>query len=342
MPSWNFASDNTSGVHPAIMDALNRANEGAAPPYGDDPWTARAAAAFVRLFGKDTEVFLVPQGTGSNVLGLRAMTAPWQSILVSDSAHTLTSESGAVEAVLGARLTPLPSTHAKIDPAAVHRACSDLHLPHEPVPGVLALTQSTEVSTVYRADELRAICDAAHSHGLLVHMDGARFANAVASQNCDPRALANEAGVDMLSFGGTKNGLMYGEAILIFNPVLSRHFAVLRKQCLQLMSKQRFLGAQFEAYLHNDLWLKLASHANRMALRLAASLADCPHAPVAHPVDGNGVFVTLAPDLCERLQQHFAFGVNHATQAARFMCSFNTTEQEVTELATAIRNLKTA
>ena len=340
MPAWHFASDNTSGVHPRIMEALIRANEGAAPPYGDDPWTERAAQGFRRLFGKDVAVFLVPQGTGSNVLGLRAMTAPWQSILVSDSAHTLTSESGAVEAVVGARLTVLPAQHAKIAPEAVDRACTDLHLPHEPVPGVLALTQSTEASTVYNADELRALCAAARRHELLVHMDGARFANAVAALGCEPRTLANDAGVDMLTFGGTKNGLMFGEAILIFNPALARHFAVLRKQCLQLMSKQRFLGAQFEAYLEGDLWLELATHANAMARRLAKALETCPHARLAHPVDGNGVFVSLPPEQLERLHERFAFGVvDSAQHVARFMCAFNTTPGQVDELATAIREL---
>lgn len=337
MPTWDFASDNTSGVHPRIMEALLKANDGSAEPYGDDEWTARAAAAFRRMFGDDAEVFLVPQGTGSNVLGLRAMAAPWQSVLASSSAHTLTSESGAVEAVVGARITPLPASHGKITPEAVERACTGLHLPHEPVPGVLALTQTTEASTVYTVDELRALCATAKKHDLLVHLDGARFANAVASLGCDPRQLAREAGVDMLSFGGTKNGLMYGEAILIFNPALSRHFAVLRKQCLQLMSKQRFLGAQFEVYLQGDLWLELAAHANAMARRLALAVAGAPSLAFAHPVEGNGVFANLPPAALARLQERYAFGVvDPVNNTARWMCSFATTPAQVDELAAAV------
>ena len=203
-----FASDNTSGVHPKVMEALNKANVGAAEPYGDDPWTAEAEGCFKALFGDDVDVFLVPLGTGANVLGFNRMIRSWHSILCSDMAHTHTSESGAVEAVVGCKMTPIPSVHGKISAGALSAYLTDMGSPHHSQPGLVALTQSTEVATVYTPEEIKAIVDVAHANGLFVHMDGARIANAAVALGCDVRSFTKDLGVDMMSFGGTKNGMM--------------------------------------------------------------------------------------------------------------------------------------
>lgn len=335
-----FASDNTSGVHQKVMQALLAANEGPAVPYGDDPWTERAVAGFHSLFGEDVDVFLVPHGTGANVLALRAMVRPWRTVLLADVGHPVSSESSAVEAVSGCRLALLPSCHGKVDPADIAPAFH-VHTPHETAPGVLALTQSTELGTVYTADELRALCAEAHTHGIPVFMDGARFANAVAATGQDPRTLARETGVDVMTFGGTKNGLMYGEAILFFNRTFAQDFATQRKQALQLVSKQRFLGAQFEAYLEGGLWLEMAAHANAMARRLADGVAGHKAVSLVHPVETNGVFLSMQPAHQAQLLKQFLFHeVDAAAHTIRLMCAFNTTPAEVDNLVTAVCSLK--
>lgn len=334
-----FASDNTSGVHPTIMQALLAANEGPAVPYGDDPWTARAVDGFRRLFGEDVDVFLVPHGTGANVLTLRAMVRPWRTVLLADVGHPAAAESSAVEAVSGCRLALLPSHHGKVDPADIAPAFH-VHAPHETAPGVLALTQSTELGTVYTTDELRALCTEAHAHEIPVFLDGARFANAVAATGADPRTLAREAGVDVMTFGGTKNGLMYGEAVIFFKRAFAQDFATQRKQALQLVSKQRFLGAQFEAYLKDDLWLDMATHANNMARRLSDGVAGHGAVSLAHAVETNGVFLNMSPEHQSRLMQQYLFHeVDAAAHTVRFMCAFNTTPAEVDGLVAAVRSL---
>lgn len=227
-----FASDNTSGVHPKVMEALNKANVGAAEPYGDDPWTAEAEGCFKALFGDDVDVFLVPLGTGANVLGFNRMIRSWHSILCSDMAHTHTSESGAVEAVVGCKMTPIPSVHGKISAGALSAYLTDMGSPHHSQPGLVALTQSTEVATVYTPEEIKAIVDVAHANGLFVHMDGARIANAAVALGCDVRSFTKDLGVDMMSFGGTKNGMMMAESVVVFNKDFVRDFVTLRKQNL--------------------------------------------------------------------------------------------------------------
>ena len=212
-----FSSDNTSGVHPKVMEALNKANVGAAEPYGDDPWTAEAEGCFKALFGDDVDVFLVPLGTGANVLGFNRMIRSWHSVLCSDMAHTHTSESGAVEAIVGCKMTPLPSVHGKISAGALSAYLTDMGSPHHNQPGLVALTQSTEVATVYTPEEIKAIVDVAHANGLYVHMDGARIANAAVALGCDVRSFTKDLGVDMMSFGGTKNGMMMAESVVVFN-----------------------------------------------------------------------------------------------------------------------------
>lgn len=341
MTVCTFASDNTSGVHPRILQAMERANSGAAKPYGDDPWTAKAEAAFRKLFGDDIDVFLVMLGTGANTLGLRSMTRPWESIVCSNSAHTHTTESGAVEALTGCKMIPLPSVHGKIRAQDILEPLKARGSAHNPQPRVLALTQATEVATLYQIDELREICDLAHKNGLLVHMDGARIANATAALGGDVRKLTCEVGVDMLSFGGTKNGMLCGEAVVIFNRALAQNFLTQRKQCLQLHSKMRFLAAQFLEYFQDDLWLENARHANAMAARLAKHIEAMPHVSLAHPVEANGVFANLQAQHIAALQEKYYFyEVDSVHHTVRWMLSYDTTPEQVDQFAADIAALQ--
>ena len=332
-----FASDNTSGVHPKVMEALNKANVGAAEPYGDDPWTAEAEGCFKALFGDDVDVFLVPLGTGANVLGFNRMIRSWHSILCSDMAHTHTSESGAVEAVVGCKMTPIPSVHGKISAGALSAYLTDMGSPHHSQPGLVALTQSTEVATVYTPEEIKAIVDVAHANGLFVHMDGARIANAAVALGCDVRSFTKDLGVDMMSFGGTKNGMMMADSVVVFNKDFVRDFVTLRKQNLQLASKMRFLAAQYIAYFKDGLWLENARHANNMARLLADLISGMPHVELAHPVESNGVFVNMKPEHIAALQRQYMFHeVEPSVHTVRWMLSFNTSEEQVRAFAKAI------
>lgn len=342
MTICTFASDNTSGVHPRLLQALERANTGAAKPYGDDPWTAKAETAFRKIFGKDIDVFLVMLGTGANILGLRAMTRPWQSIICSDAAHTHTTESSAVEALSGCKMLPLPSKHAKIRAADILGPLQSRGNAHHPQPRVLALTQATEVATLYQVEELREICDLAHKNGLLVHMDGARIANATAALGGDVCTFTRDVGVDMLSFGGTKNGMMCGEAVVIFNRALAQDFLTQRKQCLQLHSKMRFLAAQFLEYFEGDLWLENAAHANAMASRLAGHIQCMSHVRLAHPVEANGVFAILEPRHIAALQEKYYFyEVDSVNHTVRWMLSYDTSPEQVDQFAADIASVQT-
>lgn len=341
MTLCHFASDNTSGVHPRILQAMEKVNIGPAKPYGDDPWTAEAEGVFRKIFGQDIDVFMVMLGTGANTLGLRAMTRPWQAIVCSDMAHTHTTESGAVEALIGCKMLPLPTVNGKIKAADILPQLEALGSPHHSQPKVLALTQATEVATLYQPEELRELCDVAHAHGMLVHMDGARIANATAALGGDVRAITRDVGVDMLSFGGTKNGMLCGEAVVIFNRALSQDFLTQRKQCLQLHSKMRFLAAQFLEYFKDDLWLENARHANAMAARLAARLTDMPHVSLAYPVDANGVFANLSPaHIAELQKKYYFYEVDSVHHTVRWMHSFDTTPEQVDEFANDIAKLK--
>ena len=338
MINCQFTSDNATGIHPAVMAKLAEANTGAAMPYGDDPWTARAQEAFTREFGAGCAVYPVPLGTGANVVGLRSMLAPWQGILAAQTAHIDTSEAGAVETVIGAKIRSLPTVNGKIWAADVARAADPVISAHHVQPRVLALTQSTECGTLYSLDEMRALCDAAHAGGMLVHMDGTRIANAAASLGVSLRAVSRDVGVDVLSFGGTKNGLMCGEAVVAFNPAVTEGMLTLRKQCCQLYSKMRFISAQFVAYFENDLWLANATHANAMGAYLAQSLASEPGVRLIYPAEVNAVFAAMEPAAIERLRTRYAFGVvDPENHVARWVCSFNTTTAEIDTFVQAIR-----
>jgi threonine aldolase len=326
---FGFESDNTAGAHPRILDALVRANEGYCLSYGADEYSAQGEAEFRKIFGADIEVFLALSGTGANVLALRSMLRPWQGVVCSDVSHIFQAESGAPEWGTGAKLLPVPSRDGKMAPDALDAYLPDLTNCHHSTPHVLSITQCTEEGSVYSVEETRALADRAHANGLLVHMDGSRLTNAVAALGEDVRTVTRDAGVDVLSFGGCKNGLLFGEAVVFFRPELAADFQTMRKQSLQLLSKMRFVAVQFIEAFKDGLWLENARHANGMARLLADGLAALPHIRV-RPPQSNAVFARMEPEHIARLQRDFAFVEwNPRIHEVRLMCSFRTTREEV-------------
>ena len=333
-----FASDNTAPAHPAVFAALLAANEGAAPAYGADPWTARATAWFRSQFGEDTEAFLVWNGTGANVLALRAMTRPFNAIVCTEPSHINWDECGAPELLTGCKLIDLPTPDGKLTPAMLRQAVRAVGDEHSVQARVVSIAQSTERGTVYTLEEMTALCAAAHGLNLLVHVDGARIANAAAALNLPLRAFTRDAGVDILSFGAAKNGCMGAEAVLVFNPALAIDMKFLRKQSMQLSSKMRFLAAQVLALAEGDLWLANARNANAMARRLADGVRGLAQLEILHPVDANAVFVMIPPAAVERLQRDFRFFVwNEKTGEVRWMTNWATAAEDVDEFVAAIR-----
>ncbi len=340
-PKRSFASDNNAGVHPRVMEALAEANDGGhVIAYGDDPFTARAEAAFREHFGEGAEAFFVFGGTGANVLGLQAMTAPHHAVVCSANAHIQVDECGAPEKFTGCKLIPLQMPDGKLTPASVEPCLLRTGDQHHVQPRVVSFAQATELGTVYTLEETRALSAFAHEHGLLVHMDGARLSNAAAHLNASLKELTADAGVDVLSFGGAKNGMMYGEAVVFFDPQLAKDFKFVRKQGTHLPSKMRFISAQFEALLSDGLWLSNAAHANRMAQLLAAELAHVPQVQITQPVESNAVFARLPPQHVAAIQQHYFFYVwDEPTSEVRLMASFDTTEEDVRELVGVIKEV---
>lgn len=341
--NYSFASDNTAGVCPEAWAALESANSGYAPSYGDDEWTARARQAFQTIFETDCTVHFAFNGTMANALALSAACRSYQSIFCHELAHIEVDECGAPEFFTGgSKLIPLPGDHAKLNPAAVEAATHRGHGVHFPKPGAISLTQSTELGSVYTPDEISALSVIARRHRMFVHMDGARFANAAASlaetHRASPADLTWRAGVDVLSFGGTKNGMLTTEAVVIFNPALSADFDRRVKQSGQLASKQRFAAAQWVAMLESGAWLRHAAHANAMARQLAQGLLALPGCELSHPVESNGVFIklpdALVPKLTERGWQFYPFG---APGVYRFMCSWDTKPEVIDALLAAAR-----
>ena len=339
-PMRSFASDNFAGAHPDIMSAVAAANEGHAVAYGDDPWTRRAEAKFREHFGEDAAVFFVFGGTGANVVALRSAVRSYQSVLCAETAHINSDEGGAPEAVGGFKLVAVPTADGKIRPEQLRPFLHALGDQHHSQPRALSITQATEMGTVYTPGEVRALADFAHAHGLVLHMDGARLANAAASLNLPLRAVTRDCGVDLLSFGGCKNGLLFGEAVVVFEPALAADVKFIRKQGTQLPSKARFIAAQYEALLSNDLWLRNASHANRMAKLLESKVRDCQGVAIFQPVEANGVFVRIPAAAIPVLQQRYFFWQwDEEAGEVRWMCSFDTTEEDVERFAEAVREV---
>jgi threonine aldolase len=335
-----LASDNYSGVHPEVMEALIMANVEHQGAYGNDDFTARTIGLFKKYFGDSTEVFFAYNGTGANVLGLSALTQSFNSILCSELAHINVDESTAPEKFTGCKLLGIPTTNGKITPDQIEEKIQRVGDQHHPQARVISISQSTEYGTVYSIDEIKAISAVAKKHNLLLHMDGSRISNAAVGLNKDFRQFTCDAGVDVLSFGGTKNGMMFGEAILIFNPAVAKDFYYRRKQGMQLHSKMRFISAQFEALLSNDLWKRNATHANSMAQKLKKGLASIPQIKVTQSVDGNGVFALFPKQHIPELQKEIFFYVwNERTSEVRLMCSFDTKEEEIDRLVSRIKEL---
>jgi threonine aldolase len=336
-PTRNFASDNNAGVHPEIIDAITRANQGHVVAYGDDPYTRSAIRKFEEHFGADISVFFTFNGTGANVLGLQSLTRPFHSVLCSDYAHIYTDECGAPEKHTGCKLIPLSHQEGKITVESVRHAYHGVGDEHHSQPRVISITQSTEMGTVYHPEEIRALAEFAHEREMFLHMDGARIANAAASLGQTLRGATRDLGVDVLSFGGTKNGIVGGEAVVFFQPSLSQDFLYLRKQSMQLASKMRFIAAQFEALLTNDLWRRSAEHANRMARRLEKEISRIPGVKIVWKVEANGVFAQIPHRSIEKIkQQYFFYTWMEEESIVRWMCSFDTTEEDIREFAKVV------
>jgi threonine aldolase len=335
-----FASDNYSGVHPEILDALRAANEGHAGSYGADLYTERATQKFKALFGNNAEVFFVYNGTGANVLGLTALTRSYNSIICAEGAHINVDESTAPEKFLGCKLLTISNSNGKITAVQVRDRIQRVGDQHHPQARVISISQASEYGTVYNVDEIQSLSKVAREHKMMLHMDGSRIANAAVTLGKGFREFTVDAGVDILSFGGTKNGLMFGEAVVIFDRELARDFMYVRKQGMQLHSKMRFISAQFEALLTNDLWKKNATHTNRMAQSLGRALKDIPGISITQKIEANGVFAIFPKNVIEPLQRDYPFYVwNEKLNEVRLMCSWDTTEQEVASFVKKVREL---
>ncbi len=333
-PSRSFASDNNAGVHPEVLRAVVAANRGHVVGYGDDPYTASVEQKFKQRFGADIGVFFVFNGTAANCLGLKALTNSYHAVICGEAAHIYSDECGAPEKFTGCKLIPVPVTNGKLTVESVSHAYHGIDDPHHVQPRVISITQATEVGTVYQPEEIKALARFAHQRGMFLHMDGARIANAAASLGQTLRQATRDLGVDVLSFGGTKNGAMGAEAVVFFDRKLAHDFLYLRKQGMQLASKMRFISAQFDALFTGDLWHKSAQHANRMARLLQKQLSAIPQVKVVYKVEANGVFAKIPRAAIARLQKRYFFYVwNEQQSVVRWMCSFDTTEQDVRQFA---------
>jgi len=335
-----FASDNNSGVHPSIFRAMEKANIGHVVGYGDDPFTQNAINVFKEKFGKNTAVFFVFNGTGANVLSLSTVTQSYNSVICAETAHIQEDECGAPEKFTGCKLLPIEPVNGKLTTEAIQHHLIGFDFEHHSQPRVISISQVTEMGTVYQPEEIRVIADLAHKNNMLLHMDGARIANAAISLNLDFKEFTVDCGVDILSFGGTKNGLMMGEAVLFFNSALTLNTKYIRKQSMQLFSKMRFVGAQFLAYFENNLWKETASHANKMAKLLESEIVKIPEIKITQPVAANGVFAVVPRKIIEPLQNKFFFYIwDEAKSEVRWMTSFDTTEKEIFEFVALIKEL---
>jgi threonine aldolase len=332
-----FASDNYAGAHPEVIAALAAANGGHQISYGEDLYTAHLGELIRGLFGEEAQVFPVFNGTGANVLSLQSVLPPWGAVICAETAHINTDENAAPERVAGIKLLTVPTLDGKLTPELIDVQAYGWGDEHRAQPLVVSITQTTEMGTVYTPAEVRAITDHAHKLGMAVHMDGARLANAAATLGTSLRNFTTDAGVDILSFGGTKNGLIFGEAIVVLDPERSAGLKFLRKMNMQLASKMRFVSAQLIALLTDGLWLRSAEHANAMAQRLRDAVEGLPGVTFTQETQANALFVILPEGVADRLRTRFRFyDWNQATGEVRWMCAFDTTEEDIDEFAAAI------
>ncbi|MFP4376846.1 MAG: threonine aldolase family protein [Spirochaetales bacterium] len=337
-----FASDNSSPVHPAVMDALASANEGHAVSYGSDVWTERATRSLRRVFGRKAEVFFVYNGTGANVLGMQSALQGHHAIVCTDVSHINTDECGAPERYTGAKLLAKPSIDGRLQPESIIETLSALSVEHHSQPRIVSLTQATELGTVYNPVTIKEISSICRKHGLYLHMDGARIANAAVTLDSSLADLTVRSGVDILSLGGTKNGMMFGEAVVVFSRELAKEMKYIRKQGMQLASKMRYISAQVDALFGTELWRDLAQHANGMARLLAERIGTLSDATIVYPVEANAVFVRLPNALIERAQKVKYFYVWESgpeKSVVRLMCSFDTTEEDISTLIETLSSI---
>lgn len=330
-----FASDNYAGVHPEVLEKLVQVNAGHQVAYGDDEVTAEFSEVMKKHFGSTAQVFPVFNGTGANVVSLQAMCRPWEAVVCAAGAHINVDEGGAPEKVAGLKLHTIPTSDGKLTPELIETQAWGFGNEHRAQPKVVSITQSTELGTIYTPEEVRAIADQAHDKGMFLHLDGARISNAAAALGVPMRAFTADVGVDIVSLGGTKNGVMAAEAVLVLNPQFADVIKFVRKSAMQLGSKMRFISAQLLALYENDLWLKSATHANSMAMKLYEGVKDVVR--VEKP-QANALFPYLDPKVTEELQKEFKFYVwDHLTGQVRWMCSWDTSEQDVEAFVSLVR-----
>ena len=333
-PARSFASDNNATIHPEVLKAIVAANRGHAVGYGKDRYTESAIRRFKQQFGDDVEVFFVFNGTAANCLSLKALTESYHAVICADSAHIYSDECGAPEKFTGCKLIPIATDDGKLTVELIRGVFHHIGDQHHVQPRVISITQATETGVVYTPAEIKALARFAHNSEMFLHMDGARIANAAASLGQTLRQATRDLGIDVLSFGGTKNGAMGAEAVVFFDRKLARDFLFQRKQGMQLASKMRFISAQFEALLTNDLWLRNARHANRMAGLLEKVVRRIPKLEIVFPVESNGVFVKIPRGAIARLQKRYFFYVwDEEEPVVRWMCSFDTTEDDIAQFA---------
>jgi len=335
-----FASDNNAGIHPLLLDALSNANSGHVIAYGDDAYTIQVQQTFKKFFGSGSEVFFVLTGTGANVLSISALTRSFHSVICADTAHIYVDECGAPEKFTQCKLLPVATKDGKLRKEDVKKHLHGFGFEHHAQPRVISISQPTEMGTVYTPQEVKSLADLAHEHGMALHMDGARLANAAVSLGMAFKSFTTDAGVDVLSFGGTKNGMLFGESVVFLKPGLSESFRYLRKQAMQLASKMRYVSAQFEVYLNSNLWYNNALHANTMAKLLFERVSGIPGVQITQPVEANAVFARIPAQIIATLQEQFFFYVwDEATSEVRWMTSFDTTREDIDRFAATLNAL---
>ncbi len=336
----SFASDNNSGVHPLVFEAIEQANVDHAVGYGDDRWTQAAEAKIKEVFGAEADPYFLFNGTGANSVALQAITRPFNSILCATTAHIYVDECGAPQRMSGCAMVAIPTVDGKLTPELIKPHLTHFGECHHSQPGAVYISQTTEMGTVYTIEEVRAIADLIHPYGMYLHMDGARLANAAVALGCSLREITVDAGVDILSFGGTKNGMMMGESVIAFRPEIGRDIKFYRKQSAQLASKLRYLSAQFLPYLENELWRKNATAANDAAAKLYAALSKYPSVEFTQPVQSNQLFLKMPKEAIEQLMETYFFYVwNEECGEVRFVTSWDTSDKDISDFVTSLEEI---
>ncbi len=335
-----FGSDNHSGISPEVLTAIAEANVGHALAYGDDEYCEKAEAMFRKQFGNQAVVSFVFNGTGANTIAIDAMVRSHEAVVCAETAHVNVDECGAPQRIVGCRLLTIDTPDGKLTPELVKTRLHGFGFEHHSQPKAITITNPTELGTLYTVEEIRALADLAHSNNMYLHIDGARLANAAVALNCSFKEMTTDANVDIVSFGGTKNGLMLGESVLFLNPELAKDYKYRRKQGLQLCSKMRFIAAQFDAYLKDELWRRNASHSNAMAKILYDNVKDIDGVTVMYPVQVNSVFVKLPRHIWTELQkEYFFYDWDYDNDVVRWVCSFDTTEEDIDDFVKVLRRL---